>query len=207
MLRKDDVMAVVRRLVEVGEERGEPIGAPIVLLGGSAMAALELRAESLDVDLYAPSFSDEVVHQVEQELVAVYGSTFRLDVTSGENVWGTILLRDIQKAPRFSEVTTDRASYPVCALSVEDLFLLKLNAGRARDRADLPLLAARTSTARLVERFNEIQAWHGDRAALTGYADAFVATLEELHGADALALIDQLVVPEHIRIALREARG
>ena len=59
---------VVRRWIEVSEQRREPIGSLIVLVGGSAMAAHGIRGESRDVDAYSQVVSDEAVAQVEAEL-------------------------------------------------------------------------------------------------------------------------------------------
>ena len=52
---------VVRRLIEVSEQRGEPIGGVIVLVWGSAIAAHGIRAASLDVDVFAPMVGEQAV--------------------------------------------------------------------------------------------------------------------------------------------------
>ena len=205
LIDRERALRIVRRLVDVAARRGEPFGSPVVLVGGTAMAALGLRAQSLDVQLNMPIVPDESVREVEAELATELGPAFKLDVTPGENVWGSILLRDIEQSPEIERFETSGHLVIVRALSVEDLFLLKLAADRSRDRADLPLLASRTTAERLVERFNRIQAWHGDRSAVMGFADALVTSLVTLHGASASAVIDQLALSPTIVRALREA--
>lgn len=201
----DQALVIVRRLVHVAEERGEPLGTPIVLVGGTAMAAHGLRAQSLDVDLYTSRVPDEAVRAVEQEVAARLGPSFKLDVTPGENLWGAILVRDIADSPEVERVRTLRGEYVVRVLRVEDLFLLKLAADRDKDRQDLPLLAAVTEVDGLVRRFNQLQAWHGDRSAVMGFADALLAALVRFHGADPATVIDELAVGPTTREALRDA--
>jgi hypothetical protein len=191
LLSYDDALAVIRRLVEVAASRGEALGSPIVLLGGTAMAAWRIRDHSNDVDLYVPEVPAESVEAVEKELRGVYGEGFRLDVTSGENVWGSILVRDIASSPSLG-VIGDRIE--LRALRVEDLFLLKLASGRARDLDDLDLLAACTSADALVSRWNELVKWHGDRHAILGFADALVMHLVRLYRCDAAEIIGRLAV-------------
>ena len=69
-------LEVVRRLIEVSEQRGEPLEGAIVLVGGSAMAAHGIRAESLDVDVYTPKVGEQAVAQVEAESRVRYGPGF-----------------------------------------------------------------------------------------------------------------------------------
>ncbi|HEX3761531.1 MAG TPA: hypothetical protein VHW23_22695 [Kofleriaceae bacterium] len=70
-----------------------------MLVGGMGMASWQIRAYSHDVDIYMPEISMETVEAVEQELRARHGASFRLDVTTGENLWGSILVRDIASSP------------------------------------------------------------------------------------------------------------
>lgn len=203
LLSFEDALGVIRRLVEVAEARGEALGSPIVLVGGTAMAAWKIRQLSNDVDLYAPVVPQGAVEQVEEELRGVHGPAFRLDVTAGENVWGAILLRDIASSPQVEP----RGELDLRALRVEDLFLLKLAASRARDLDDLELIAARTSVDALVDRWNVLVRWHGDRRAILGFADALVAQAVRLYGVDAGGLIARLDVTDGQRQALIETYG
>ncbi len=202
-----DALRVVQRLVDVSDARGEVMRGPVVLAGGSAMAALAIRPMSEDIDLWVASLSDQVVHDVEAELRATFGPAARLDVTSTENLWGVILVRDIATSPLVGEVVSRQGPVEVRALRAEDLFILKVGAGRAKDRHDLRLLAMRTDPAGLVTRFNTLVAWHGDRGAVLGFADAFVAALVSHFGADPRGVIEDLEVPPYIRDALRESHA
>jgi hypothetical protein len=127
---------------------------------------------------------------VEQELRVRHGPGFRLDVTTGENVWGTILVRDIATSPVLGTIS----GLELRALRIEDLFLLKLASGRTRDLEDLELLAPRTTTDALVDRWNQLVKWHGDRHAILGFADALVVQLQQRYGCEPAAIIGRLDV-------------
>lgn len=163
---------------------------PIVLVGGTALAGWQIRAYSRDVDIYMPEISADAVEIVEQELRTVHGPAFRLDVTTGENLWGTILLRDIATSPVLGTV----AGLELRALRIEDLFLLKLASGRARDLEDLALIAPRTTADALLDRWNHIIKWHGDRQAILGFADALVLQLQRRYACDPVGTIGRLDV-------------
>ncbi len=76
-----DAIKVIKRLLEVADERNEAFEEPVVMVGGTAMAAHGFRKESCDVDLYARDFSLEVVHQVEQEFKAEYNENTKPKTT------------------------------------------------------------------------------------------------------------------------------
>jgi hypothetical protein len=93
-------------------------------------------------------------------------------------------------------------------LRIEDLFLLKLASGRTRDLEDLELIAPRTTADALVDRWNQLIKWHGDRHAILGFADALVDQLRRLFGSDPVAIIDRLqVTAGHRALLLDEYRG
>src|SRR4051812_5033866 len=52
LLSYDDALAVIARLIDVARSRGERLRSPIVLVGGTALAAWQIRAYSRDVDIY-----------------------------------------------------------------------------------------------------------------------------------------------------------
>jgi hypothetical protein len=187
--------------VEVARSRGETLRSPIVLVGGTALAGWQIRAYSHDVDIYMPEISASAVEIVEQELRARYGATFRLDVTTGENLWGSILVRDIGSSP----VLGTLADLELRALRIEDLFLLKLASGRTRDLDDLELIAPRTTADALVDRWNQLIKWHGDRHAILGFADALVNQLQQGFGCDPVAIIARLELTAGHRALLLDA--
>jgi hypothetical protein len=190
LLSYDDALGVIARLVDVARSRGEALRSPIVLVGGTALAGWGIRAHSRDVDIYMPEISADAVEIVEQEFCARHGASFRLDVTTGENVWGSILVRDIASSPVLGAI----ADLELRALRIEDLFVLKLASGRTRDLDDLDLLAPRTTADALVTRWNQLIKWHGDRHAILGFADALVVQLRRLFGCDPAATIARLEV-------------
>ncbi len=199
---------VVRRLIEVSEQRGEPIGSLIVLVGGSAMAAHGIRGESRDVDAYSPVVSDEAVAQVEAELRMTYGDGFRIDLTTVENIWGLIMIRDLARAPRVTQIVSPGGrTHTVRALSIEDLYVLKVASGRRRDNDDLPLIAPRTSADAIVARFNALLPGIGNRAAIPAIADALVRNLAAHYGLAPARIIQQLAVSNGIKADLREAHA
>jgi len=203
LLSYDDALAVIARLVEVARSRGETLRSPIVLVGGTALAGWRIRAYSHDVDIYMPEISADAVEISEQELRARYGATFRLDVTTGENIWGSILVRDIGTSPVLGTI----ADLELRALRIEDLFLLKLASGRTRDLDDLELIAPRTTADALVDRWNQLIKWHGDRHAILGFADALVDQLRRRFGCDPVAIIGRLqLTPGHRALLLDEYR-
>ena len=190
LLSYDDALAVIARLVEVARARGEALRSPIVLVGGTALAGWQIRACSRDVAIYMPEISADAVEIVEHELRATYGTSFRLDVTTGENVWGAILVRDIASSPALGTI----AGLELRALRIEDLFLLKLASGRTRDLDDLDLIAPRTTASALVDRWNQLIKWHGDRHAILGFADALVLQLKKQFGCEPVAMIARLEI-------------
>jgi predicted nucleotidyltransferase len=190
LLSYDDALAVIARLVDVARARGETLRSPIVLVGGTALAGWQIRAYSRDVDIYMPEISADAVEIVEQELRATYGTSFRLDVTTGENVWGAILVRDIASSPALGTI----AGLELRALRIEDLFLLKLASGRTRDLDDLDLIAPRTTPGALLDRWNQLIKWHGDRHAILGFADALVLQLQKQFDCEPLAMIARLEI-------------
>jgi len=207
MLALGDALRIVEELVRRSVAAGRPVDRTLVMVGGTALAAHGIRALSDDVDLFSREFSPDVVVEIEEEARRRHGPAFKLDVTSTENLWGSILVRDIFDDARTLVATFDVAGarYEVRALGVETLFLLKIAAGRERDRDDLPLLAARTTADAVVARFNTLVRWHGDRQALPGFADAVVASLVELLGAGP-EVVDRLEIPDYVRRMLWEAR-
>jgi predicted nucleotidyltransferase len=185
----------------VARARHEVLRSPIVLVGGTALAGWQIRAYSRDVDIYMPEISADAVEIVEQELRKVHGPAFRLDVTTGENLWGTILLRDIATSPVLGTV----AGLELRALRIEDLFLLKLSSGRARDMEDLALIAPRTTADALLDRWNHIIKWHGDRQAILGFADALVLQLQRRYARDPVGTIGRLDVTARQRELLLDS--
>jgi hypothetical protein len=197
-----EALEVVAALEAECRARGAPIGDPVVLVGGSAMAAHGLRQRSVDVDLFVGSASDDAVNAVERRLRTRFGPAFRLDVTTGENLWGILLLRDLATSPIVGTIETPDGRRPLRALRPEDLFFLKLLADRPKDREDIPLIAKVLSVEAVTARFAEVLPWLGNRSAVLGFADAVIRSLVEHLGADGRQLARTLRVSEHVRAEL-----
>ena len=119
-------------------------------------------------------------------------------------LWGRVL-RDIEEhSPTYKMLEVAGQTFTVKALSIEDLFLLKMNAGREKDRQDLPLIAARTTPEALIQRFNVIVQWHGNKPALPGYADELVRQLEICYALEPKQVISQLKLPKFVASMLWE---
>lgn len=200
-----DALNVIRRLLEAAEHQHGLFEEPIVMVGGTAMAAHQIRKLSYDVDLYVCDFSDDVVYQVEQEFKGLFGNDFKIDVTSVENIWGDIMLRDIDRSEPDCVIRCGDREITIRKLSTEDIFLTKLDTGREKDRDDLLVLYERTNSEKLIERFNVIWKWHGNRDAVLGYADSFVAILSQFGHHRPLDLIGRLKLPEYMLKLLCEA--
>jgi hypothetical protein len=122
VLAIDEALTVIAKLIEQSQRSGAPIHDTIVVVGGTALSAHGIRDLSEDVDLYVKTFSDDVVFQVERELRESYGPAFKLDVTAMENLWGFILLRDIDEhSLTYRTLEAAGRSFTIKALSIEDL--------------------------------------------------------------------------------------
>ena len=198
-------MAAIDMLLRRHLASGRALPPFVVLVGGTALAAHAVRSASEDIDLFANEPMDEAVREVEQSLRERHGPAFKVDVTSGENLWGQILVRDIANSPPWQELEIEGRKVGVRVLPLEDLFLLKLAAARAKDEQDLRELAPRIALDALVARFGMFARWHSNRAALAGYADAFVRRVAELWKIPPAEIISRVDLPPHIKEMLRDA--
>ena len=83
MIDYAQTLQVVRELLERHDRAGLLTHDPgVVLVGGNALMAHQIRMASGDVDLYFPHYSADIVREVEREGQATYGPNFRRDVTA-----------------------------------------------------------------------------------------------------------------------------
>ncbi len=200
----EKAVAVIRRLLEVAEQSGASFKEPIVMVGGTAMAAHRLRKMSYDVDIFAADYPDEVINMVEQEFRLQFGHDFKIDITSVENIWGHIMLRDIKDSESDMELNIGDRSVTVRKLGLTDLFLLKLDSVREKDQDDLPLLFEKINVDDLISRFNTVWKWHSDRDAVLGLADSFINILKQLGDIDPRMVIGKLELPKNMLSMLSE---
>lgn len=212
MVNYAQTLEVVGQLLDRHDHAGLLVRDPqVVLVGGNALMAHQIRMASGDVDLYFPGYSADIVREVERENQAVYGPDFRLDVTATENLWGMVLVRDIEEdsvdAPDGGHAS--HAPWRIKALSLETLFLIKLDAGREKDRGDLPLIAAKTNVERICRRFGTLVAWHGTPQAVPGYADRLVQKLHALYGVPESEIVARIrpALPRFVGAMLEETYG
>jgi len=219
-------LQVVQELLERHDRAGLLTRDPgVVLVGGNALMAHQIRMASGDVDLYFPQYSADIVREVEREGQVIYGPDFRLDVTATENLWGMVLIRDIDADS--IDVQKDVISTPgpwamgptmsgpqcknwhLKALSLETLFLIKLDAGREKDLGDLPLIAAKTTVERICRRFGVLVPWHGMPQAVPGYADRLVQKLHTLYAVPESDIVARIrpTLPRFIGAMLEETYG
>lgn len=178
----DTTQRILRDLIEAHSRAGR--AGQIVVVGGSAMLAHQIRISSGDLDVYSPVFDQDIVQDVEERYQSTLGDDFRIDATSTENIWGAILIRDIEKdSPIMGHIDTASGRWTLRTMSIETLFLVKMEAGRAKDHEDLPGIARRTSMEKVADRFVRLAPWHGIPDALAGFADRFIGKAQELWGA------------------------
>jgi len=201
----DDVMMVVETIMKRTAERGLELPPFVVLVGGSALSVHGVRDLSTDIDYFADEVDDDIILQIETELKRRLGDEFKIDATMTPNLWGPIMIKDIAASPLFRTITVGGRKVEVKALTIEDLFLVKLAANRMKDKADLPGLASRADPDRLIERFNRLVGWFSNRNALPSFVDAFVREAIDLFGLDAARTIERLNVPAHVKAMLNEA--
>jgi len=171
MIDFDNAIGVIKRIY------GDTADLPscLVLVGGTALAAHRIRKMSEDIDFYAKSFPEQRLLELEFELKKQYGESFKIDATSTENIRGQVMLRDIEDAStQIQSIDINGKELHIKALSIEDLYLLKLIANRPKDKIDLPLIAEKTNFDKLIARAN--QQWQniGNRDMVLGILDDFV---------------------------------
>src|ERR1700759_3133220 len=88
LLTLKDALDCIREIYGRHEALGKEVPSFVVLVGGTALAAHDVRDESEDVDFYAPTFDNDILQDAETRLKSRYGDTFKIDATSGENIWG-----------------------------------------------------------------------------------------------------------------------
>lgn len=188
-------------------QAGKTIPSFVVMVGGTALSAHEIRLEAEDIDFFAAELDFEVLETVEKRLKMKFGDTFKLDVTSAENIRGEILIRDISESKTIKNVRVGDNTVSIKVLAVKDLFLLEMNTGRDNDKADLDLLAPKVDLGRLIERFARYLGWYPDRHHVVSYVDRFVCATASRSGMDEKSFIEKLTIPFHVREALMEARN
>lgn len=180
----------------------------MVVVGGTALAAHGLREMSTDVDYYSPEIDETIVMEVEAEMKQRLGDQFKIDATQVETLWGPIMFRDIEsKSEDDRTLEVNGHTIPIKKLSLNDLTLIKIVANREKDRADLELLRPQIDADSLIERFNTIVKWYGERGGQHAFADKVVEFITKDSDISAEAVIDRLAVPTFVKEMLKETRS
>lgn len=201
----EDAIECIRQVISAHLRKGKPVADMIVLVGGTAMAANNIRDLSEDVDFFASVVDADIIHELEKAFVEKYGPKFRIDATIQENIWGKINIRDIADSPYRQQIYVDGISVDVRMLPPEDLFLLKAEARREKDLRDLPVLAEHCDFENLVVRLGKFIKWHPHPNELSGYIDRMARTLSDYFNVPMPVLIEKIEMPNYIKEMLREA--
>jgi len=204
-VNSEQALDIVSRVIERANDRGQAIPPFVVLVGGTALSVYAIRGQSEDVDFYTPEAMDDAALEIENELKPTYGDTFKIDVTVGENLWGDIILRDIANSPEWLSIDIGNTHVSIRILSIQDLLILKLAAGRTKDLSDLPLIAPRVSADEVLARFNQLIKWHGNSNAKLGFANSFVIMMKDLYDMPEQDVIEKMDVPDYIKVILKES--
>ncbi len=136
MDRARTVETLARMAADYRARHGRPPSL-LIVVGGSAMVLRGLRERSEDVDLYHP---DEDFAPIASDLERRSG--LRIDVTHRKNLWGDLVIRDIEHdAEVLERVEIEGFSVDLAAISPQTLFVIKASSLREKDRSDLFLLA------------------------------------------------------------------
>jgi len=121
----------------------------LFVVGGTAMAFHNMREQSEDVDLFFKDLDFEyAVKQVEEE------TEYRIDVTSEKNLWGDLVIPDIEKDAKVTDFFVfEGHDVQIAAISPETLAVIKASSMREKDRLDIPLILKKTTPEEILARF------------------------------------------------------
>ena len=160
--------AALEVIAALAEEHLAATGRPIrsiVALGGAAMAALALRERSDDVDLYVTDIDDAVLDTVTRRFKDRFGLAFKIDATPSKQLWGAIVIEDVDAAPIVKSIKCRQHDVVVRALSAETMYIVKAAADRPKDQSDIEALARRTTYEDTLPRAKRLFPWYADRGA------------------------------------------
>ena len=143
----------------------------MVAFGGTAMAAMALRARSQDVDLYMEDIDDDVLDSVSRRFASRFGPLFKIDATPSKQLWGAVVIQDVASSPIVKRIVTAAGEVEVRALSLETMYLVKVAADRPKDQADIEALSRETTYEDLLYRAKQLFPWYADRGAFPEHAE------------------------------------
>jgi hypothetical protein len=152
--------------------------AVLVALGGTAMALHGLRDQSHDVDLYTP---DACFASQHSPVVMIDDHPVMIDVTTNTHVWGEIDIVDIEADSILADrIEIEGQTIDLRVVSIETMMILKVNAGRTKDRADITALMGRTTPEAVFRRLAAIWKPNEKQSAIVETLDRLVDIYEEI---------------------------
>ena len=133
-----------------------PDNSYITLVGGSAMAVMDLR-EADDIDIFCSfELPDQVIRSAEEMVrdLLFLGDEFNIDVTTNSHIWGHFDLGDLGSEPFVGSYKAGVGEFVVRHLSPAALFICKAEAARDKDLEDCALIAQTCSPDSIVDRAN-----------------------------------------------------
>lgn len=158
-LRSDDCRSLIHGAVaELCRAcRGAPGGQPSVVvgIGGTAMALHGLRAQSDDVDLYCAGQASARVAR--GGFTTPPPTSITVDVSGSTRLWSDLDFGPIADTePECASIVVDGTETTLKVLRPETLFIVKANACRDKDLADLQILGPAVDPADVFARLADI---------------------------------------------------
>src|ERR1700761_7333588 len=147
-----EAIEVIHNLLHEHLDRTKRMPGAVIAVGGTALAILNIRERSEDIDLYLSEVDDGAVDATVKRFRSRYGPNFKVDVTPANTLWGAFAVKDIDESPIAQRIIVDGHTVEIRVLSPETLYLLKAAADRPKDRRDLERIAIHCDYAKLIER-------------------------------------------------------
>ncbi len=134
----------------------------LVAIGGTAMSLHGLRDQSSDVDIFSTDRDITRIGQMTQAFVD--NEPVTIDITSDRHLWGEIDIFDIDDdAALMNTLVIDGEPVEIRAISPETLLILKVMAGRDKDKSDVEILRDRIAPAAALSRLASL--WEHNAAS------------------------------------------
>lgn len=172
-----EAIEVIHDLLHEHLARTNRMPGSAIAVGGTALAILNIRQRSEDIDLYLSEVDDGAVDATVKRFRGRYGPNFKVDVTPTNTLWGAIAVKDIHESPIAQRIVVDEHAVEIRVLSPETLYLLKTAADRPKDRRDLELIAVHCEFTRLLDRAKCLLPWYGDRSAFPEFVERLLRVI------------------------------
>jgi hypothetical protein len=172
-----EAIEVIHDLLREHLRRTKRMPGSVIAVGGTALAILNIRERSEDIDLYLSEVDDGAVDATVKRFRSRYGLNFKVDVTPANTLWGAFAVKDIEESPIAQRISVDEHAVEIRVLSPETLYLLKAAADRPKDRRDLELIAIHCDYTKLVGRAKRLLPWFGDRSAFPEYVERLLRVI------------------------------